>query len=176
MFQSLKRFYSFIRKSEERREQEETRFGKIFLGYMMIPVIIGFCLLASNAFRQASWTQTTGSVVTTRIEDPPAGKRGFYALVLTYSYEATGKSFRGSGPLTHENERSALEHKQEDEFPAGANIQIAYNPADPSESCLARGASTMPYFFLVIAALLTFASYKLIRTKTIPSSVPSEDY
>jgi len=175
MFQSLKQLYRFIVKSEERREQEKARFGKIFLGYVMIPMIIGFCLLSSNAFMQSSWPQTTGSVVTTRIEDPP-GKSGFYALIVTYSYEAAGKKFRGSGPITHDSKRAPLEHRQEDEFPTGANIQIVYNPGDPSESSLARGASAMPYLFLVIAALMTFASYKLIRTKPLPSSVPSEDY
>lgn len=176
MFQSIKRLYGYIRKSEEKREREKTRFGKIFLGYVMIPLIIGFCLLSFNAFNQASWTQTTGTVEKTRIEDPPEGKGGLYSLILTYTYEATGKSFRGAGPLVHDNKRAALEHKQEDEFPRGTNIQIAYNPACPSESCLARGASGMPYFFLVIAAFLSFASYKLIRTKPIPPSVPSENY
>ncbi len=176
MFQSLKQIYNFILKSEVRREQKRDRLSKIFLGYMMIPAVIGLCLLSTNAFSQTSWTHTTGSVLKTRIEDPPAGKSGFYALILTYGYEAAGKSFRGSAPLTRDSKRVALEHKQEDEFPVGANIQIAYNPADPSESCLTRGSSGMPYFFLVLAAVLTFASYKLIRTKPTPSSVPSDDY
>ncbi|MDZ4838227.1 MAG: DUF3592 domain-containing protein [Candidatus Melainabacteria bacterium] len=176
MFQPLKQIYNLIVKSEKRREQKRDRLGKIFLGYMMIPVVIGTCLLSFNAFGQTSWTHATGSVLKTRIEDPPEGKSGLYSLILTYGYEAAGKSFRGSAPLTHDRKRVALEHKQEDEFPVGANIQIAYNPADPSESCLTRGSAIMPYFFLVLAALLTFASYKLIRTKPIPSSVPSEDY
>ncbi len=175
MFKPLKQLYNFIRKNEERQEQEDARFGKIFFGYVMIPIILGFCLLASNAFTQSTWTQKTASVVSTRIEDPPQ-KTGLYTLLVTYSYEVAGKTFRGSGPVTHNSKRATLEHKQEDEFPTGTNIQIACNPADMSESSLARGASGMPYFFLVAAALMTFVSYKLIRTKPLPSSLPSENY
>lgn len=176
MIQSLKKFYNFIRKSEEKREQEKARFGKIFLGYTMIPLIIGFCLLANNAFKQSSWTQITASIVKSRIEEPPSSKRGFYALVITYSYKVAEKTFLGDGPIAHDSERASLEHKQEDMYTSGSNIQVVYNPSNPSESSLASRATTMPYLFLIIALLMTFISYKLIRTKPLPSPVPSENY
>jgi hypothetical protein len=176
MFNSLKQFVGFVRKSEERRLQEKNRLGKIIFGFVLIPVIIGFCVLASNAFAQSSWTKTMASVVKTRIEAPPPGKSGFYALVLTYSYEAAGKTFRGSGPVVHDSKVTTLEHKQLDEFPEGTNIQVSYNPSDPSQSCLARGANGMPFFFLLFAGLLSFLSYKLIRTKPLKGTIPSDDY
>jgi hypothetical protein len=172
MFQSLKNLYVFIRNSEERRTQEKARLGRVFLGYVMIPVIIGFSLLAMNAYRQSSWPRTTAAVVNTRIEAPPQGKGGFYCLLVTYTYSTGGKSFRGSGPIVNDSDPEALKHRQEDEFPRGANIQIAYNPDDPSESSLTRGAAQMPVLFFVLAIFMSFMSYNFIRTKPLTPSKP----
>lgn len=175
MLKALDKLISRVRAFEDKQRREEIRFGKIFMGYVLIPVSLGFCVLAFNAWEQSTWLQTTGVVKKTRIEEP-IHKNGYFSLLLTYSYRIDEKDFIGNGPIAHDLKSENLKGRMESDYPIGSNIQISYNPKAISESCLAQNAKGIPVFFLIIAFFLSFLSYKLIKSPVVENQVATENY
>jgi len=125
--------------------------GVLFVGFFaLIMLLIGALLISLGLFSlqrhraAAGWPQAPGTVEVSEV----AAERHFknnlmYRPVIRYRYGAPGGPYVGektadTGKL-YSREKEA--QKIASRYPAGSAVMARYNPADPSEAVLERGAS-----------------------------------
>ncbi len=129
---------------------------------------------ASRARRVRSWTRTVGRVLEARLEEQRGPEeQGFpqWRLVIRYAYEAHGEprvsnqlwiGSRGVGPS---RDRDA-QQRWADRFPAGAEVTVWFDPADPRQAVLVPEVPRGQVGGLVAVGLVLLAAggYGLARS------------
>lgn len=117
------------------------RFAAIFLacffGAALIFVITGLSSLASNR-REQSWPVVPGKILEAKISDE-SGTSGskLFAPDVRYAYQVNGSQFEGHRitEIRHfTDESGAVEELSK--YPAGAKVQVYYDPSNPRDSLL----------------------------------------
>lgn len=152
-------------------------FGSLFALIMLLcgAVVIGVGLFAVQRHRAAAgWPQTPAVIEVSEV----LPERHFedtlmYKPVVRYRYSAPGGTFAGDKLATTGRlyPREAAARRVVARYPVGTTVMARYNPADPAEAVLERGASGGLWFILfgllcwvvpVVAALKAGLSWQLI--------------
>jgi hypothetical protein len=137
-----------------------------------VTACVGFALLAAlviwaivrNAARQRSWPVVAG-----RIES--SGAREFqerddrrwrtrYRAEIVYSYEVAGVRYTADKSATGVRISSVLEsfaRKAAEPYPAGAAVEVHYNPDNPAESAIDPKTGWLLLLWLIPVAMLALA-------------------
>jgi hypothetical protein len=104
---------------------------------------------SARARETASWVRVAGRVLDSRVEEEHGGpgEQGWprYRVAIRYAYEARGRTYESdqlwlgsrSVPSTQDREP----HQEwADRFPAGREVDVWFDPADPRRAVLLRGA------------------------------------
>jgi hypothetical protein len=148
-----------------------------------VPVVIALTLFSlamilfsgmstKKARAMRKWPTIAGRIVrsevTTTVQqhDRPNMARDYrvtmYVPRVVYAYEVDGNSFEGDdvGWTVSGNTPSAAE-KTVRRFPLSSQVQVSYDPDDPTQSTIAPPGATLPMILWLIAALLAFAAYAI---------------
>ena len=114
------------------------------------------------ALASQQWLSTQGLIVRSRVSRTGLGTAGdliAYAPRVTYRYQVHETSYTGT-VISYPSRRGARHWAEQvvARYPAGALVAVLYNPEDPQQSCLERGARSW-FFILMIGgiSLLLFA-------------------
>jgi hypothetical protein len=151
-------------------------FGGIFVLVLLLcgAVLVGIGLFAVQRHRAAaSWPQTPALIEVSEV----AAERRFednlmYRPIVRYRYGTPGGSFVGDKLATTVRlyPKEAAARRSLARYPVGTTAMVRYNPADPTEAILERGAAGAFWFILfglacwivpVIAALQIGLSWPL---------------
>jgi hypothetical protein len=123
-----------------------TTLGNIALIALPMVVMIGAMIINAvlKVRRASSWAQAPGRVIRSHmaVRRPPEGSDiGTVANIpdVTYSFSVGGATYQGTrvslGEISGKYAQEALAR-----YPAGANVTVYYDPADPSDCVLEREA------------------------------------
>ena len=146
------------------------------VGFSLFALFTG--LFARAAQKQASatagWQQTRGRIVTSATEafrtrpdisassSVATGFRTQYRQRIQYSYQVAGIGYAGdrvafggrtSGTL------ASLESSMVKRYPAGSDVTVFYDPANPSQAVLERDAKHVWILWVCVAAFMAAALY-----------------
>ncbi|WP_091840629.1 DUF3592 domain-containing protein [Bosea lupini] len=123
-----------------------TTMGNIAL--IALPMVVMVAAMIVNAMlkvrRASSWSQAPGRIIRSQmaVRRPPEGNEiGTVVNVpaVTYSFSVGGVTYQGTrvslGDISGKYAQEALAR-----YPAGRNVTVHYDPADPSDSVLEREA------------------------------------
>lgn len=150
-------------------------WGLALFGLPLVLFGIYFAFLASDS---NSWPQVEGTVSNSRVRinsSVDQTNRAFsendsdrtYYPELTYSYTVDGQTYSSSRYALGE---SAPDFKEREEAqaaasaqPAGSNVNVYYDPADPSSAVLRTGASTGSWVPLLMGLFFGGAGLLILR-------------
>ncbi len=110
-------------------------------------MIAGALRQSSRGRDTRSWTRTQGRVVAAYVDEipGPAEEGGpKFRPVVRYTYEARGRTYEseqvsvGSSPVSTSTDREGAQRSL-DRFPAGRDVDVWLDPADPRQAVLVRG-------------------------------------
>lgn len=153
---------------DQERERQEDRLGFKIVGFLLIPLIVVVLFIFVRTLEQSRWPRADATITSSRIMAPRNAKELLFGLKVDYVYELEGRKFESSGIVMHNRDARILEKKQLEEYETGRLVQVAYNPAEPSESQLAQSLAIMPFILLGSAAFLSVVSFKLTRIRVAP--------
>jgi hypothetical protein len=147
--------------------------------FSLVFVAIGAAILlyarsiAGKARRSLSWPSTEGMISHSAVlYRPGAGSDdrdpGTYAPDVCYRYKVRGMSY-SSSTITLADFSSTARRAQSiiDRYPDQSSVVVYYNPADPAESLLERGAPTgLTLFYLIGGAFAVAGTFFLIMAST----------
>ena len=120
------------------------------------------------------WSHATGRVLASRVEEEHGGaeEQGYprYRFDVRYSYEVRGRTYEsdqvwyGSASAPASQDRDW--HRQwAERFPAGREVDVWYDPADPRRAVLVRGAprGQLAAYLVVGMALVAAGIFALAR-------------
>lgn len=127
--------------------------------------------LKNMAMMQASnsWTKTTGTITSSVMEEVSIGRKEKFQAQIRYVYDAGGRPQNGSRIRFADATGSARTAQQPflDKYPAGAKVDVYYDPNDPAQSVLEPGGGLRRFGLLLpplivggIAAGLLVAGFK----------------
>ena len=125
--------------------------GMLFIGFFaLVMLLLGAVLISLGLFTlqrhkaAASWPQVPGVIEVSEVTANPHFENNLmYQPAIRYRYGApggpyTGEKIANTGKLyTKEKEARKIAAR----YPVGATVTVRYNPVDPSEAVLERGAS-----------------------------------
>ncbi|QDU77337.1 hypothetical protein Pan97_44040 [Bremerella volcania] len=112
---------------------------------------------ASQGAESDVWPTVMGTVTVSQVESSgPKDDRSYYPEVK-YQYDVEGKSYT-SDRINFDLAGTRSSIRQEmtdvvDQYPAGADVKVFYDPSDPSQSCLEPGVKLGTGFLLGIACV-----------------------
>lgn len=108
----------------------------------------GWCPLAEG-WASTSWPESIGSVTMSEVV---VGSRGAAHGKLEYAYEVDDTSFTSSGTCEAlVSQTGSLLPEYEAEYQVGDTVNVYYNPGNPAQSVLKRGATVKSYIVLLLA-------------------------
>jgi hypothetical protein len=130
------------------REVDVPRWFALGLCLLGAAIVAGTLWLSARGRETRGWTRTQGRVVASHVEEVerPAEEGGpLYRSVVRYAYEARGRTWE-SGQVAV-GAAAAAAHLHPDEarraiapFPVGREVDVWFDPADPRQAVLVRGA------------------------------------
>jgi len=88
-----------------------------------------------------SWLQTTGNVITSRVE-VSGGDHTSVSPRVIYQYTVGAQTYQGdqirAGDHLFRVTASGDAYNTVDRYPVGAQVVVFYNPANPAQACLER--------------------------------------
>ena len=124
----------------------------------IVPLLLGGIFFARRREEQrrdlVRTGRTAGLIVSTDLERMPAGRGGGYVarVVVLFQYEVAGRTLSGEfRPEFRAHRRMHRHETTRRKYPPGTVIQVAYNPAHPTDSSIDR-----PHPPIVGWAVLTF--------------------
>ncbi|PZR93967.1 MAG: hypothetical protein DI537_09045 [Stutzerimonas stutzeri] len=118
------------------------------IALIALPMVVMVAAMVVNAMlkvrRASSWSQAPGRIIRSQmaVRRPPEGNEiGTVVSVpaVTYSFSVGGVTYQGTrvslGDISGRYAQEALAR-----YPAGRNVTVHYDPADPSDSVLEREA------------------------------------
>jgi hypothetical protein len=144
----------------------------------LVPLFLcGFGLLAlAVAYFQwrrgetsRGWTRTTGRIVVSQVEELPGPvEQGYpqYRPRIRYRFSVGSHDYEGRETAvgsTNASSDAAAVRREAERFPAGSEVTVFYDPADPRRAVLEPGAPRLAPLFLFGLALLAGGLYLLSR-------------
>ena len=116
-----------------------------------------FCFLRDK--RAMNWPTVIGEVITSHARgkwDSSSGSDGgteisyMYSPEIIYSYTVDGRIYEGdrSHQFKVSSSSRSWAEKSASKLPAGSEVEVFYNPRNPSNSMLRRAALKLPWFIL----------------------------
>jgi len=152
--------------------------GGIFAFVAAILIGIGLYMrMRARASRQ--WPMVLGQVILSTIASSSSSEGGTtYSPSIHYAYDIGGRAYNNSrvafgGFTSTSNPRDAQKHTAR--YPAGAVVQVYYNPANPQDATLERRAGSSTFliifggFFLVIGCGLSGALWAIYLARQFTS-------
>ncbi len=115
-----------------------------------------------KSIRASGWTQTTGFVIGSHVEedpDPDPGMNGgvspSFRAIVRYRYKVQGRKYESSriafgGQRDDSVSASWLQNK----FPKRSKVNVFYNPNNPEEAVLLTGLRGDNIFSILVSAVL----------------------
>jgi hypothetical protein len=133
----------------------------ITLGVLLVAGAAGFIGWDRSRIADAgSWPSTTGRITANGIQTSAISRGRGYVPSVTFRYEVAGRSYTRSRVWL--TARSTFDDREGAEdflraYPAGAAVNVFYNPADPDDSALLIESQAGPAIFLILAGLALIA-------------------
>jgi len=149
--------------------------GALFGAWLLIAICVPGVLRAVNLTDAQVWPATEATIVASGADDL-CSRSGAHSLRLQYAYEVAGHHFDGSRFELFE--ANCYPDSRIDElvkrFPAGAPVQIRFNPKSPGQSAvsvdgdlaLARSQALAGTVFFVVYSALAVACFLFVRVRT----------
>ncbi len=100
--------------------------------------------------RSQLWPSVRGSVTKSYVRSSQSNRQSGYAPELEYTYWVDRQYVGRTINLVFERHQSRAEAEEYCAgHPVGSELQVFYNPSDPSDACLERGDSMLWMFELV---------------------------
>lgn len=142
--------------SPSTEQQLVTVFGWVF-GIFFTFIGLVFTLLGSfemyQGWRTQDWPSVPGRIISSEIESRDSRSRSSggrsrtdtdYSVKIRYAYEVAGQSLEGTriqyGYQSHDGRASA--RKEQSRYLPAKEVQVYYDPDNPSRSVLVKGAGT----------------------------------
>jgi hypothetical protein len=124
-------------------------------------MIVAALTLSSLGRKTRSFTRTPGRVVVSRVEEIPApAEEGGpkFAAVFRYAYDVRGRTYESDQVSFGASPGATATDPQEarrwvERHPAGSEVEVWYDPADPRRAVLVRGVSSAQVGLGVILGL-----------------------
>jgi hypothetical protein len=136
-------------------------------------MIIAGLYLSTFGRKTRGFTRTPGRVLVSHVDEIPApaeegGPR--FRSVIRYTYEARGRTYESEHVSVGSSAGAASSDPEEarrwvERYPAGSDVDVWFDPADPRRSVLVRGVST-PQVVAAVAiglALIGLGIFALAR-------------
>lgn len=119
--------------------------------------LVGAIILGVGAYVRAraqaskGWPMVLGQVVSSRVTSSTSSEGGTtYEPDIHYAYDIGGRAYNSrrvafGGFTSTSNPRDAEKHTAR--YPAGAVVQVYYNPANPQDATLERRAGSAGFLF-----------------------------
>lgn len=150
------------------------RLFALFLCALGAVMVVKGLRQSSRARQTRSWTATTGRILESRVEllraaDEEGPAR--HAFVIRYAYEARGRPqesdqvWIGSATASM-SEDPGSPRRWVERFPAGTEVQVWFDPADPRQAVLVRDVPPAQVTATVVvgAALVAIGLFALARS------------
>jgi hypothetical protein len=112
-----------------------------------------------RVMRFSSWKLTQGRIMSSRVEDMNTGDGADYRPRIEYDFVINGKMYTGTrvrlAGNTDHSEYTA--EKTVQKYPRGKAVYVFYNPRDPRQCTLERGAVLPAVLFLVVGIIMLAA-------------------
>ena len=114
--------------------------------------------------KSRSWPVASGTVIQSVMEthhdtDDDGSTSTTYGVKVHYTYSVGGREYESWRRTFSEVRTNSMRRTQEilGRYPQGANVEVYYDPADPSSAVLETGVGTSSYVFLGLAIVLVLA-------------------
>jgi Protein of unknown function (DUF3592) len=130
-------------------------FGVLFL---LASAFVGWaCLKNVNlALASSSWEKAAGSIVRSELQNLSVGPKENYRALVEYTYTVGGAIYRGTrirfADTTGSSE--AAQSALVAQYPAGAAVDVYYDPKHPGEAVLENGGGLRVYGLLLPPVIL----------------------
>lgn len=125
-------------------------FTLFFVGFWSLVTLIFDGMLVFNAYRQLeakSYPVATGTITHSEVTEHHGDDSTTYGVDVKYDFEVAGRRYAGDcyryGQMSS-SDKSA--HKIVASLPVGEQVDVHYNPADPSDSVLVVGVQSSDLF------------------------------
>ncbi len=109
--------------------------------------IVSSRVLMARVARSRSWLIANGAITHSEVVREQTRNNTIYKAVIEYAYSVNGRDYRSNklsiGGDLNTSSRSRAERRCA-KYPNGGQIQVFYDPEDPSSCCLERRADTAP--------------------------------
>lgn len=125
----------------------------------VVTIAIGLRRLAT-AGASVKWPHVKGEILTSKLEeeadDSGEGAPKTFRAAVTYRYTVDGKTFEGDRTDLNDLSTSDPAPAQSllQQFPAGATVDVFYDPQNPSQSLLKPGISGASAIYPAVGLLL----------------------
>lgn len=134
-----------------------------FLGVVAVVVVFALWRL----FGSLNWSETEGVVLDSVVETIDHGQKGVrttdvafdYKVVIEYRYSVGGKEYVGSrlfATMPNIVQSSTVAENFVNQYKAGVETKIFYNPENPSESALIAGSKLPKTTLMIISFFVVF--------------------
>ena len=104
-------------------------------------------VLIARVARSRSWLIASGATTRSEVVRERTRNNTIYRAVIEYSYSVNGRDYHSSKLSIGGDLNTSMSSRAERrcaKYPIGAEIQVFYDPEDPSSCCLERRADTGP--------------------------------
>jgi hypothetical protein len=152
-----------------------TGVGCLSVLCFILAAVVGFATWSrfQQARATATWTETTGLIEKSGIEETwSAGQMQFVPRV-TYQFSRQGEVFVGEqiGPQVQTFSSRSAAAEAIAELGAGVEVKVYHDPQDPSRAVLRPGATQMDHLLLGLPMLFLFFAYgffQMLRRSRAP--------
>ncbi len=104
-----------------------------------------------------TWPMVKGRVLSSEVQSKSDSDGTTYGPDVVYEYTAAGAQHKGSRVHLMDGSSSDIGYAQKlvHRFPAGAEVEVYVNPADPYESVLVPGPGLGSWVLLIVGAMFT---------------------
>ena len=133
----------------------------VFVGFTFLfdAILLGIIVYTQRKVAQArDWPSTMGTVMASAIIWRRSSNKGSVAYPsVQYAYQVMGRPYQGTKIMPGPDAGGSGAHKIVERYPAGKQVQVYYDPNDPSTALLERDTpSFIKILWVVIIALDVF--------------------
>ncbi|HIJ10933.1 TPA: DUF3592 domain-containing protein [Candidatus Woesearchaeota archaeon] len=147
----------------------------VFYALILIAGILGLLFMGDNILivaQSPDWPQTQGIILENSMEKHTRRGVDSFSLNLQYKYVVDEETYFGTRlrPMDEKKDRDTA-WKLVNNYPAGKNVAVFYDPTNPTRSVLVpspRDFSTAFFPSLFVLLILVYAIWNLLRMRTTP--------
>jgi hypothetical protein len=118
-------------------------------------------LMSIRIHESKRWPTAKGTIRESRIEEGTGGRRGYFVLIVLYTYLVKGREYKSDRLYFYDYQSKHWRHYVEKDlllYPVGKIVTVYYNPRKPSDAVLDRNIPVwMTIFWLFFTSFLLVA-------------------